>query len=223
MLTRCYSICLDYTLFHLKVEKLSEIFKKNSYPSSVIKLSIRFFLYRLYVPKQIYSTAPKTELLIILSFLGTMPLNLTGKLQTSLRNSLTQCNIKVISKSTNHLSFLFRLKDVIPKEFSHLVYKLSCSSFNATYYGKTERHLNVRSGEHVGLSTLTGKRVACKPSAIYDHLLLHEHNNSDLNDFSILCCENNGFKLSSAGILAEFRFCYSINYCVHCIITTNGI
>ena len=121
-----------HTLFHLKVEKLREIFKKNSYPSSVIKLSIRFFLSRLYVPKQIYSTAPKTELLIILSFLGTIPLDLTGKLQTSLRNSLTQRNIKVISKSTNDLSFLFRLKDVIPKEFSHLVYKLSCSRFNAT-------------------------------------------------------------------------------------------
>ena len=88
-------------------------------------------------------------------------------------------------------------KDVVTKELrSHLVYTFSCSSCNATYYGKTERHLNVRSGEHIGLSPLTGNRVACKPSAISDHLLLHEHNNSSFNDFSILCCENNAFKLS---------------------------
>ena len=124
-----------------------------------------------------------------------MSSNLKRKLQTSIRNSLPQCNIKVILKLTNHLSSLFRFKDVIPKELrSHLVYKFSCSSCNATYYGKTERHLNVRSGEHIGLSPLTGNSVACKPSAISDHLLLHE-DNSSFNK-SILCCENNAYKLS---------------------------
>ena len=209
LLFRCYSLCSDYTLFHLEVEKLREIFKKNSYPSSIIELSIRTFLNRLYVPKQVYSTAPKKDLLIILPFLGTMSSNFKRKLQTSIRNSLPQCNIKVILKSTNHLSSLFRFKDVIPKELrSHLVYKFSCSSCNATYYGKTERHLNVRSGEHAGLSPLTGNKVACKPSAISDHLLLHEDNNSSFNNFSILCCEN------STGMLAQCRFCYSINYCI---------
>ena len=162
LLFRCYSLCSDYTLFHLEVEKLREILKKNSYPSSIIELSIRTFLNRLYVPKQVYSTAPKKELLIILPFLGTMSSNLKRKLQTSIRNSLPQCNIKVILKSTNHLSSLFRFKDVIPKELrSHLVYKFSCSSCNATYYGKTERYLNVRSGEQLVLSPLTGNRVAC--------------------------------------------------------------
>ena len=109
-----------------------------------------------------------------------MSLNLKRKLQTSIRNSLPQCNIiKVILKSTNYLSSIFRFKNVIPKELrSHLVYKFSCSSYNATNYGKAERHLNARSGEHIGLSPLTGIRVACKPSAISDHLLLHKHNNS---------------------------------------------
>ena len=149
LLFRCYSLCSDYTLFHLEVEKLREILKKNSYPSRIIELSIRTFLNRLYVPKQVYSTAPKKELLVILTFLGTMSSNLKQKLQTSIQNSLPQCNIKVILKSTNHLSSLFCFKDVIPKKLrSHLVY----SSCNATYYGKTERHLNVRSGEHISFN-----------------------------------------------------------------------
>ena len=126
-----------------------------------------------------------------------MSSNLKRILQTSIRNSLPLCNIKVILKSTNQLSSLFRFKDVIPKELrSQLVYKFSCSSCNATCYGKTERHLNVRSGKHIALSPLTGNRVACKSSAISDHLLLHEHNNSNFNYLSILCCENNAFKLS---------------------------
>ena len=123
LFSRYYSICSDYTHFHLEVEKLREIFRKNGYPSGIIELSIRTFLSTLYFQK------------------------------TNIFNS-------------------------------------------STYYGKTEHHLNVRSGEHTGLSSLTGNRVACKPSAISDYLLLHEQNNSSFNDFSILCCGNNTFKLS---------------------------
>ena len=94
----------------------------------------------------------------------TMSSNLKRKLQTSIRNSLPQCNIKVILKSTNHLSSFFRFKDVIPKELRyHIVYKFSCNRCNATYYGKTERHLNIRSGEHIALYPLTENTVACKP------------------------------------------------------------
>ena len=96
---------------------------------------------------------------------------------------------------TNRLSSLFGLKDIIPKELqSHLVYKFSCSNCNVTYYGKTEHHLNVRSSEHIGISHSTGKRVECKPSAASDHLLLHNHD-SDFNNFTILCGDNNGFRL----------------------------
>ena len=87
-------------LFHLKKRKAIYIIN---------------FLNRLYVPKQVYLTAPKKELLIILPFLGTMSSNLKRKLQTSIRNSLPQCNIKVILKSTKRLSALFRFKDVILK------------------------------------------------------------------------------------------------------------
>ena len=97
--------------------------------------------------------------------------------------------------STNRLSSLFRFQDAIPKEFqSHLVYKFSCGNCNVTYYGKTECHLNVRSSEPIGISHLTGKRVECKPSVVSDHFLLHNHD-SNFNDFTILCRDNNGFRL----------------------------
>ena len=79
-LPRGYSICSDYTLFHLEVKKLREIFKKNSYPSGIIDLSMSFLNW-LYVPKQIHSTAPKKQLLTILPILGTMTSNLRQKLQ----------------------------------------------------------------------------------------------------------------------------------------------
>ena len=61
---------------------------------------------------------------------------------------------------------------------------------------KAERYLKVRSSEHIGISHLTGKSVECKSSAVSDHLLLHNHD-SDFNDFTILCRDNNGFRLLS--------------------------
>ena len=161
----------------------------------MIEQCVKTFFKKLYVPKKICLTAPKKELLIILPYLGTMSSNLKKKLKNCLEKSLPQCQLRVILKSTNRLSSLFRFKDVIPKEMrSNLVYKFPCSNCNVTYYGKTERHLKVRSGEHLGISHLTGKRVGCKPSAVSEHLLLHDHN-SDFNDFTILCQDYNSFRL----------------------------
>ena len=191
LLFPCFSVCSDYTLFHLEVKNLIEILKKNSYPSGIIEQSIKSFLNKLHVPKKVIPTVPKKELFIALPYPGTLSSNLRRKLRTCFKNSLPQCNIKIILKSTNRLSSLFHVKDIIPKELqSHLVHKFSCGNCNVTYYGKTERHLNVRSSEHIGISHFTEKRVECKPSAVSDHLLLHNHD-SDFNDFTILC-DNNG-------------------------------
>ena len=50
-------------------------------------------------------------------------------LRTCFKNSLSQCNIKVVLKSTNRLSCLFRFKDVTPKKSQyHIVNKFSCGN-----------------------------------------------------------------------------------------------
>ena len=87
-------------------------------------------------------------------------MNLRSRLCNCLKKMLPQCNIKVFFQSKNCLSNLFRFKDSIPEELcSHLVYKFLSSNCNITYYGETERHLNIRFGEHLSVSALTGKRV----------------------------------------------------------------
>ena len=199
LLSRCFSICTDYTLFHLEVENLREIFKKNSYPSGIIEQSIKSFLNKLHVPKKVIPTVPKTELFIVLPYLGTKSSNSNQKLRTCFKNSLPQCNIKIILKSTNCVSLLIRFKDVIPKELqSHTVYKCLCGNWNVTYYGKTEHQLNLTPREDIAILHLTGKS-RFKPSAVSNHLLLHNHD-SDFNDFTILRRGNNGFRL----LLKEF-------------------
>ena len=83
LLFRCFSICSDYTSFHLEVENLREILKKNSYPSGIIEQFIRSFLNRLHVLKKVIPTVPKKELFIALSYLG--------MLSSNLKHLLSQC------------------------------------------------------------------------------------------------------------------------------------
>ena len=55
---------------------------------------------------------------------------------------------------------LVNLRIPIPKELQcYVAYKFSCGNCNVTWYGKTERHVNVTSAEHLGVSHLTGKQV----------------------------------------------------------------
>ena len=151
---------------------------------------------KIYVPKRILITGSKKDVLIVLPFLGQFSLNLRSRLYNCFNKTLPQCNIQVSLQSKNRLSNLFRFKDSTPKELrSHIVYKFLCSNCNITYYGETERHLNVRSGEHLNLSALTSKHVNNnKKSAVKDYCLFFNHVGS-FEDFSILTYESNPFKL----------------------------
>ena len=65
------------------------------------------------------------------------------------------------------------VKDCLPFNLvSGVVYKYISGMHNSSYYSETSRHLNVRSGKPIEISTLTFRKV--KPSkdcAILDHLL----------------------------------------------------
>ena len=56
---------------------------------------------------------------------------------------------------------------------SNVVYIFLCGRYNATCYWKTCQHLNVRVGEHSGVSPLTGKKLGAKTTAIKDHMRSH--------------------------------------------------
>ena len=147
------------------------------------------------VPKQIVPTVPKNELLVVLPYLRTFSLNFRKRLYKSVSESLPQCNIKVIFQFKNRLSSFFKFKDSIPLHIrSHLIYKVQCSNRNITYYGEIERHLKVRTGEHINMSPLAGKRVNNnKNFSVNDHCLLSCHVCS-FEDFTVLNYESHKFK-----------------------------
>ena len=69
---------------------------------------------------------------------------------------------------------------------SNLVYKFKCNIYNDIYYDKTKRHFKVRVCEHLGITTLTGKKVKSpKESAVFDHIV-HTGHNASFDDFETL-------------------------------------
>ena len=66
---------------------------------------------------------------------------------------------------------------------------------NATYHAETCRYLNIRVGEHSGVSPLTGKMWKAKTTtAIKDHTLFCDHAVS-LEDLKILASSYSEFHL----------------------------
>ena len=130
----------------------------------------------------------------MLPFLGNLSLQTKTKLQNVLKRVLGCCKIQIVFESQRNLSNVFRFKDRLPYELiSRVVYKFQCGRCNSSYIGETDRHLKVRSGEHIGISPLTFNKV--KPSAessVRDHLLLCDHSPS-FDDFTILTHGNNKF------------------------------
>ena len=99
----------------------------------------------------------------------------------------------------------FPFKDRIPNDLiSGVVYKFQCGLCNESYYRKCVRHLNVRTGEHIGISPLTKKHDKPKNSSIADHLLFCYHSAS-YDDFSIPTHENKKFSLELKNSLLIMR------------------
>ena len=145
LLHRYFNIISCYKKFHNEINALKQIFKLNGYPIQFIDRCIKQFVWKLHVTKAIQGTVNTKQILIVLPLLGATSLLGRKRLQSSIRNHLPYCSLRITFESKTRLSSPFRFKDVIPKEISsHLVDKFTCSCCNATFYGDSERHFFVR-------------------------------------------------------------------------------
>ena len=77
-----------------------------------------------------------------------------------MKNKFPYCNIRFAFQTKCKISNFFAFKGkILSLLHSGIVFKFQCGDCNATYYGKTKRHLEVRMCEHLGYLALTGKRV----------------------------------------------------------------
>ena len=95
---------------------------------------------------------------------------------------------------SNKVFQFFPLQKPIPKDLiPGAVYKFECGICNEFYYDENIRHLDIRSGEHIGVSPLTGKKVKQSNNrAACDHLL-HCNFLSSFDSFSVLAHKNKVF------------------------------
>ena len=114
-------------------------------------------------------------------------------------------------KNKTRLGSKFHFKDRIPKNItSCVVYKFQCGLCNGSYYDKCVRHLDVRIGEHIGISLLIKMQVEPKNSSVADHLIFCNHSAS-FDNFSILTCESNKLLLELKESLLIIRDKPSLN------------
>ena len=144
--------CLSAS-FYQQLILLREIFQKKDYPDNFIDSCFNLFLY----PQR---KIENKSLWLVLPHLGTISLQTRTKLQSSMKVVLNCRKWQVIFKSQNTLWNCFHLKDPVPQILtSGVVYKFHCGLCSELHYRECVRHLAVRSGEHIGISPLTNKRV----------------------------------------------------------------
>ena len=101
----------------------------------------------------------------ILLELGSISLRSRPKLKKSLKNTLNCYKLQAVFKNKTRLGNNFYFKDRIPKYLTPgVVYQFQRGLCSESYYGECVRHLNVRIGEHIGISSLTKKQDKPKNS-----------------------------------------------------------
>ena len=101
----------------------------------------------------VFPLKTKKTLFLVHPYLGPLSLQTRTKLSKSLKDVLSCCKLQFVFKSQNKLAKAFNFKDRIPKELTYgVIYKFQCGLCNESYYGKCVRYLNVRIGEHIGIS-----------------------------------------------------------------------
>ena len=107
----------------------------------------------IHLVKETTLTFEKKPLALVLPYLGSISLQTRTKLMESLKDILNCCKLKIVLSNKTRLGHNFHFKDWTPKDLtSGVVYKFQCGLCNKSYYGECVRHLNVRIGEHIGLS-----------------------------------------------------------------------
>ena len=178
MLVYCIVILASSVLaMHADLENLKATLLKNGYPLTLIHSKIRYVLDKVLHPPRIKHSCSKKCIFVSLPFTGNHGLQFRTKLYKLFRTSFPKINPKVIFKPSFHLSNFFPLKHRAPLDVSSLVeHQYTCRGCNATYIGKTKRHLRQRVCEHRGISYWTNQTIAVPPhSSIRDHYLDSGH------------------------------------------------
>ena len=172
LLTRAYNLSSNYSLFATEIEKIKTIFRKNSYPSSMINRSVDEFISRRNISNEKFKIDKENDnsqgtsqdakkSYITVPYVGKPSL----KLQRRIRDEMENHGLTTLaSYTTTKVSSYFSLKSTCSSLFkANVVYKFNCSyDKNNSYIGETQRQLFRRIIEH----TQPNKTY----SAVFEHI-----------------------------------------------------
>ena len=145
LLFQCFNLCSNFVKFQNEINILKIILYKISYPRDFVDKCIKKVLDRVLTQKVVVGTVPKKDLMIVLPYLGKLSLQIYTRINSAMKNKLFHCNFRIVFQCKCKLINFFKFKDKIPIFLSSgIAYKIKCSGFNATYYGKTKRLFTVR-------------------------------------------------------------------------------
>ena len=151
-------------MFHLDLNQIKKILKKNFYPEHLIDKTIKRYLNEKFSSNSQEKSSSDTSRYFKLPFIGRYSDVTKNKIQSLTKKLCKDIDVKIVFNSFK-IKDLFSTKDPLPSYLkSNVVYKFSCASCNACYIGETTRHLSQRIDEHLRKD---------KNSHIYKHL--HEN------------------------------------------------
>ena len=185
-------------IFYNIVETLTKTLHKNAYPTKFVDKCVAKFVNNIFIQTPVFTTVPKLELRIVLSYLGNIFSISKKRLNRCISKHLKFCKVKIIFQTGNRVKTFFRFKDRVSKTLqSNFVCKFKCRSCTASYYGKTYRHMKVQVSEQQGVSPRTGKRVkGTLSTSVRDHITDCDHAVA-WEDFSIIGRESNHYLLEA--------------------------
>ena len=169
----CFKTCSDWTKFHEELNFLKHVLLKNGYTLSFIDKCFKMVIKQLVIKRPWVTKVEKKTITLSLPCLRDISLQTRTKLKESSKGILYCYKFQIVFKSQRKLANVFRFKDCLPFGLvSRVVYKYTRGRCNSSYYGETDRHLKVGSGEHIGISLLTFRKIKpSKENSICDHLL----------------------------------------------------
>ena len=200
LLFRAFTICSSYPAFHTEATRLIQTFTKNGYPRHLLEKLTKDFLTKHQSRQNTLTTTNTNDsqrpCYISLPFTGKQSIHIRNRLRNLYRKFHPNISLRVIFKTPQRISSFFPNKDFLsPMHRSSLVYKYKCGSCNATYIGKTSRHLQTRVDEHHGISSHTGHPIySSLHSSIREHC--HQTNHTFHPDnFTILTTAHTNYEL----------------------------
>ena len=172
LIYRAFHISSVYETMHEEFKKIADILSNNGYKLPLIQKQVKHFLNSIFNEKSpSISTALKQSIYFKIPFHGNESFHIRRQLNNIFKQYYPQIKINVVFTSNFKIKSFFSFKDKIPDCVrSSLVYKYTCGGCNATYIGKTSRHLSTRISEHLGQSYRTGINLSNPPfSAIREH------------------------------------------------------